>query len=39
MDMILLNFFYFSLLGVGIYKIYSFLKCFFIAVHAHYWGD
>lgn len=24
--------------GVAVYKIYSFFKCFFIAVHAHYWG-
>lgn len=30
--------FYFSLFGVGVYKILSFFWSFFVAVRAHYWG-
>ena len=30
--------FYFSLLGVAIYKVGNFFMSFLIAVRAHYWG-
>lgn len=31
--------FYSAIFGVVVYKIWNFFKPFFIAVHAHYWGD
>ncbi len=30
--------FCFAIFGVAVYKIWSFFRPFFSAVHAHYWG-